>query len=72
MWPPTRWTMLSTHRWPEGRSAQMSKQDEKFSLDAIVTEALPNTMFKVRLPDEKQTEVLAYLSGKKASDPISI
>lgn len=42
----------------------MSKQDEKFSLDAIVTEALPNTMFKVRLVDQEDTEVLAYLSGK--------
>lgn len=42
----------------------MSKQDEKFSLDAIVTEALPNTMFKVRLVDQQDTEVLAYLSGK--------
>ncbi len=42
----------------------MVKQDDKFTLDAVVTEALPNTMFKVRLPDEKQTEILAYLSGK--------
>ena len=42
----------------------MPKQDEKFTLDAIVTEALPNTMFKVRLLDQQETEVLAYLSGK--------
>jgi translation initiation factor IF-1 len=42
----------------------MPKQDEKFTLDAVVTEALPNTMFKVRLLDQKETEVLAYLSGK--------
>ncbi|MCH7791721.1 MAG: translation initiation factor IF-1 [Planctomycetes bacterium] len=42
----------------------MVKQDDKFTLDAVVTEALPNTMFKVRLPDEAQTEILAYLSGK--------
>lgn len=55
---------LSADGWPEGHSAQMSKQDEKFSLDAIVTEALPNTMFKVRLVDQEDTEVLAYLSGK--------
>lgn len=61
--PPAR-DVKSADGWPEGRSAQMSKQDEKFSLDAIVTEALPNTMFKVRLVDQQDTEVLAYLSGK--------
>ncbi len=42
----------------------MSKQDDKFTLEGVVTEALPNTMFRVKLPDEAQTEVLAYLSGK--------
>ncbi len=42
----------------------MAKQDDKIMLDAVVTEALPNTMFKVQLPDERKTEVLAYLSGK--------
>ena len=42
----------------------MTKQDDKFSLDAIVKEALPNAMFKVELPDEQKTEVIAYLSGK--------
>ena len=42
----------------------MSKQDDKFTLDATVIEALPNAMFKVRLPDEASTEILAYLSGK--------
>ena len=46
------------------RSSRMAKQDDKFSLDAIVVEALPNTMFKVQLPDENKTEILAYLSGK--------
>lgn len=43
---------------------RMPKQDDKISLDAIVVEALPNTMFKVQLPDENRTEILAYLSGK--------
>jgi len=42
----------------------MVKQDDKFTLDAVVIDALPNAMFKVRLPDEQKTEVLAYLSGK--------
>lgn len=42
----------------------MTKQDDKIQLDAVVTEALPNAMFRVQLPDERQTMVLAYLSGK--------
>lgn len=42
----------------------MSKQDEKFTFEAVVTEALPNAMFKVKLPNEQATEVLAYVSGK--------
>ena len=42
----------------------MVKKDDKFTLDAVVTEALPNSMFKVSLPEEAQTEILAYLSGK--------
>ena len=32
--------------------------------EAVVTEALPNAMFKVRLPNEQKSEVLAYVSGK--------
>lgn len=42
----------------------MPKQDEKFTFEATVVEALPNAMFKVRLPNDQQTEVLAYVSGK--------
>ncbi|RNC81733.1 MAG: translation initiation factor IF-1 [Phycisphaera sp.] len=42
----------------------MPKQDEKFTFEATVVEALPNAMFKVRLPNEQETEVLAYVSGK--------
>jgi len=42
----------------------MAKQDEKITLEATVVEALPNAMFKVRLPNEQKTEVLAYVSGK--------
>jgi translation initiation factor IF-1 len=50
----------------------MSKQDDKFTLDATVIEALPNAMFKVRLPDEAETEILAYLSGKMRKHRIRI
>ena len=50
----------------------MPKQDDKFTLDAIVIEALPNAMFKVRLPNEQKTEVLAYVSGKMRMNYIRI
>lgn len=50
----------------------MSKQDDKFTLDATVTEALPNAMFRVRLPDQAKTEILAYLSGKMRKHRIRI
>lgn len=50
----------------------MPKQDDKITLDARVTEALPNAMFKVELPDERRTEILAYLSGKMRKFKIRI
>ena len=50
----------------------MSKQDDKFTFEAEVTEALPNAMFKVRLPNEQKTEVLAYVSGKMRMNYIRI
>ncbi len=50
----------------------MSKQDDKFTFEAVVTEALPNAMFKVRLPNEQKTEVLAYVSGKMRMNFIRI
>lgn len=48
----------------------MPKQDDKLTLEATVTEALPNAMFKVRLPNE--VEVLAYVSGKMRQHYIRI
>ena len=39
----------------------MSKE-EKITLDAEVTEALPDAMFRVRLQNDQ--EILAYVSGK--------
>lgn len=51
----------------------MAKQeDEKFTFEAVVTEALPNAMFKVRLPNEQKTVVLAYVSGKMRMNYIRI
>ncbi|MFM7052253.1 MAG: translation initiation factor IF-1 [Planctomycetota bacterium] len=39
----------------------MAKED-KITLDAEVTEALPNAMFKVRLQNDQQ--IVAHVSGK--------
>jgi len=50
----------------------MGKQDEKFTMEAVVTEALPNAMFRVRLPNEQQSEVLGYVSGKMRKNYIRI
>jgi translation initiation factor IF-1 len=50
----------------------VKQQDEKLTFEAIVTEALPNAMFKVRLPNEQKTEVLAYVSGKMRMNYIRI
>lgn len=40
----------------------MPKQEDKLTLEAEVVEALPNAMFKVKLPNGHT--VLAYVSGK--------
>ncbi|MEM7754483.1 MAG: translation initiation factor IF-1 [Planctomycetota bacterium] len=48
----------------------MPKQDDKFTMEAVVTEALPNAMFRVRLPNE--AEILAYVSGKMRKHYIRI
>ena len=39
----------------------MAKED-KITLDAEVTEALPDAMFRVRLQNDQ--EIIAYVSGK--------
>jgi translation initiation factor IF-1 len=56
----------------DGSETGMPKQDDKFTFDAVVTEALPNAMFKVRLPNEQKTVVLAYVSGKMRMNYIRI
>lgn len=48
------------------------EHDEKFTFEGVVTESLPNAMFKVRLPNEQKTEVLAYVSGKMRMNYIRI
>ena len=41
------------------------------SKDGVVTEALPNTLFKVIL-DGQESEILAYLSGKMRMNRIRV
>ncbi len=50
----------------------MAKQDDKFTMEARVLDALPNAMFKVQLPNEQKTEILAYVSGKMRKHYIRI
>ena len=49
----------------------MPKQ-EGVTVEGTVVEALPNAMFKVRLPNEQQSEVLGYVSGKMRKNYIRI
>jgi translation initiation factor IF-1 len=49
---------------------RMPKQEDKFTMDAEVLDALPNAMFRVKLPN--QVEVLAYVSGKMRQNYIRI
>ncbi|MBN4060251.1 translation initiation factor IF-1 [Planctomycetaceae bacterium AH-315-I19] len=48
----------------------MVKADDKFTMDAIVLDALPNAMFKVKLDNEH--EILAYVCGKMRKHRIRI
>ena len=48
----------------------MAKSEDSFEMEGIVTEALPNAMFKVRL--ENGHEVLSYISGKMRMNYIKI
>lgn len=48
----------------------MTKQDDKFTMDAVVLEALPNAMFRIKLPNDHQ--IIAYVSGKMRKHYIRI
>lgn len=50
----------------------MGKQEDKFTFEGIVTEALPNAMFRVKLPTDNEQEVLAYVCGKMRKNYIRI
>lgn len=44
---------------------------EKDTVNGVVTEALPNTLFRVRL-DGEEKEILAYLGGKMRLNRIRV
>jgi translation initiation factor IF-1 len=48
----------------------MGKDIEKDTVTGVVTEALPNTLFRVKLADEK--EMMAYLSGRMRINRIRV
>lgn len=48
----------------------MENQDNKDTTNGVVTEALPNTFFKVKLEDG--SEILAYLGGKMRMNRIRV
>jgi translation initiation factor IF-1 len=43
-------------------SRNMANKEEAIEIEGVVVEALPNTMFRVKL--DNQHEVLAHISGK--------
>lgn len=49
--------------WPRwSRTENMTQKEEAIELEGEVVEALPNTMFRVKLDNDH--EVLAHISGK--------
>ena len=47
-----------------------SKNENILTANGFVTEALPNTLFKVKIKDDE--EILAYLSGKMRMHRIKV
>ncbi|MBN1619027.1 translation initiation factor IF-1 [Candidatus Dojkabacteria bacterium] len=51
----------------------MSKSTEKFEVDGVVEECLPNTFFRVNIDiNGENHEIIAYLSGKMRMHYIKI
>ncbi len=52
------------------------KNEKLLTVKAVVTEALPSTLFRVKIEDpgksENQNEILAYLSGKMRMHRIKV
>ncbi len=50
----------------------MDNTANKEEIIAVVTEALPNTMFRVKLQNGDDKEILAYLAGKMRLNRIRV
>lgn len=48
-----------------------TKPDKAQAVTGVVTEALPNTLFRVKL-DNPESEILAYLAGKMRMNRIRV
>ena len=48
----------------------MQKESQKDTVTGVVSEALPNTLFRVRIGEDK--ELLAYLSGRMRVNRIRV
>ena len=48
----------------------MGKDKEKDTVTGVVIEALPNTLFRVQIPEDK--EILAYLAGRMRINHIRV
>lgn len=51
---------------------RMPKQEDKFTIEGVVTDAMPNAMFRVELANDQKTKILAYVSGKMRKHYIRI
>ncbi len=49
-----------------------SKNEKILTVKGVITEALPNTLFKVKIKDKDEPEILAYLSGKMRMHRIKV
>ena len=52
------------------KTLSLAEKDNKIKVEGTVTEALPDTTFRVKLKDGR--EVLAYLSGKMRMNYIKV
>jgi translation initiation factor IF-1 len=49
-----------------------SKKEKPLTARGVVTEALPSTLFRVKMNGEEEKEILAYLGGKMRMNIIKV
>jgi len=64
------WTELIKYKPERKQNEEKEMASDMIKTDGVVTQVLPNTMFKVRL--ENSHEVLAHISGKMRMNFIKI